>query len=160
MEPSSDNVLVLTDRHGPGKRAVLVATGSAAVVLPVLDLWRGLWPPSIVSPFFAVIVFGAMAVGLVLIVAGVFGDSTDMRLLPDGRAVLERRNLVRRRREVLAAGEITGVTVTEHAWEGQRPTFSLRVTQAHGRPVSSQEVPTRAEAEALADRVRRVAGLA
>ena len=51
-------------------RVFLVICGLLVLGLTLNELWRGLWPPSLFSLFFLIIVVGAFSVGLPMIVAG------------------------------------------------------------------------------------------
>ncbi len=154
-----DAAIVLRDHHGVAERTMLIFAGLAAILLPMIDLWPGLWPPAFLAPFFALIVLAALALGSVFVAAGVLGDSTELRVLPGGAMVLDRRNLLRHRRETLTARDVTGVRVVEHDWETRATTWSVRVTLARGKPVGSQDFDGRAGAEDLAETLRRAIGL-
>ena len=56
-------------------RVVLMVFGLAIVVWPAWDLRQALWPVNVLTPFFAVIVMGAMTVGLGFLAFGVYGES-------------------------------------------------------------------------------------
>ena len=73
-----DSDLPLVRRAFPWPvRVGCVAAGAFAIVMPLWELGRGLWPPSIATPVFAVIVGGAGYVGVQFIRAGLsgWGDS-------------------------------------------------------------------------------------
>nr|WP_298124245.1 hypothetical protein [uncultured Pseudoxanthomonas sp.] len=71
-----DDDLPLVRRGFPWPiRAGCVGAGAFAVVMPLWELGRGLWPLNVATPFFAVIVGGAGYVGLQFIRAGLSGWS-------------------------------------------------------------------------------------
>lgn len=55
-------------------RILFVAFGVFALVMPAWELGRGLWPLSIATPVFAIIIGGAATVGIPMIRAGLASD--------------------------------------------------------------------------------------
>lgn len=55
-------------------RLLFGAFGVFAIVMPVWELGRGLWPLSIATPVFAIIIGGAATVGIAMIRAGLASD--------------------------------------------------------------------------------------
>ena len=55
-------------------RLLFVAFGVFALVMPTWELGRGLWPLSIATPVFAIIIGGAAFVGIAMIRAGLASD--------------------------------------------------------------------------------------
>lgn len=149
--------VVLRNRQSPFKRAVLGTGGAAALILPAADLWDGLVVPSLVAPFFWVIVLGAAAVGAAFLAGAVLGDETELRVA-GGRITLARANLLRKSLDSLAPGDIRAVTIVAHEWESRPETYSVEVRLTRGRPVCSGEIATREAAEALAGRLRAALG--
>ena len=71
-------------------RVVLVVAGLALLVWPAWDLKRALWPINFLTPFFAVIVMGAVSVGLGLLGFGLFGESIHWTYAPQALRVHRR----------------------------------------------------------------------
>lgn len=74
--PTSDDDLPLV-RHGLPLplRVVFAGFGVFAMVMPAWELGRGLWPLSIATPVFAIIIGGAASVGIAMHRAALAGES-------------------------------------------------------------------------------------
>lgn len=89
-------------------RLLFGAFGVFALVMPAWELGRGLWPLSIATPVFAIIIGGAASVGIAMIRAGLASD-TQVWSFPPG-AVLIHHKAWRREWEVrLTAHDIAAV---------------------------------------------------
>ena len=71
-------------------RVMCVAAGAFAVVMPLWELGRGLWPLNIATPFFAIIIGGAGYVGFQFVRAGLSGWG-DVWTYPPGQVLVLRR---------------------------------------------------------------------
>ena len=114
MDPHADVTMPEGDlpmvRHGfPWPlRVAFGMLGVFAVVMPVWELGRGLWPLSIATPVFAIIIGGAASVGIAMIRAGLAFD-TQVWSFPPG-VVLIRHKAWRSERELrLTAHNIAAI---------------------------------------------------
>ena len=71
-------------------RVVLMVAGLALLAWPAWDLKRALWPINFLTPFFAVIVMGAVSVGLGSLGFGLFGEAIHWTYPPRALAVHRR----------------------------------------------------------------------
>jgi hypothetical protein len=147
----------LVHRHSTPKRVVLAVVGLCATIWPLWDLWPAIVPISAVSPVFLVIVLGAAGIGLALLAASLFGDSTVLTIGPEG-VFVERENLLRQRLDRLDPKDIGPITVTAHEWSDGPKRWRVTVQVRGFKPVSSPDVPTAAEAEAIAAGLARALG--
>jgi hypothetical protein len=135
-------------------RVIAIALGLVAVGLPAWELWRGVWPPNIFSPFFLLIILGACAVGVPAIVGGLTGWADRWTIEP-GRIEIERRNPFTTRRLVFAPTDIGAIEVVEHeAMEGDN-TFSVVLATTWGdRYDAPRRLSTRKFADELAEEIK------
>lgn len=70
MATQTDQPLVLSEVWPRAFSAGLVVAGATAAIATVVGLGRGVWPLNVTSPFFAIIIAGAVAVGLVFVLGG------------------------------------------------------------------------------------------
>ena len=94
-------------------RLVLIALGVAVAVLPARDLARALWPPSIMGLLFGVIVIGAALLGLLLVVAGLFGEAQRWSY-PPRTIVIHRRRWRGQSQTRLMARDISAINIKHH----------------------------------------------
>lgn len=71
-------------------RMLFVAFGVFALVMPTWELGRGLWPLSIATPVFAIIIGGAATVGVAMIRAGLASD-TQVWSFPPGAVLIHHK---------------------------------------------------------------------
>lgn len=124
MDPRAERSLLESDlpvvRHGiPWPlRVLFFGFGVFATVMPTWELRRGLWPVSIATPVFAIIIVGAASVGIAMIRAGLASDA-HVWSFPPG-AVLIRQKAWRSERELrLTAHNIAAIEVRRiEAMEG------------------------------------------
>jgi len=57
------------------KRPFFGLAGLFCIVMPTWELYRGVWPLSVASPFFLFIILGAYAVGIPLVYAAIFSPA-------------------------------------------------------------------------------------
>ena len=143
---------VLRDRHHPAKRAGFAVFGLFAIVAPLWDFWPAFRAPSGLSLFFLAILLGAWAVGFALLAGALFGDATELRLR-GGRLTLTRSNAFRTRTEILVPGDVAGIGVTEHDWEGRPKTYSVELVLGSGRKVGSNDYDTRETVDGIVARI-------
>lgn len=158
-----DSDLPLVRRAFPWPvRVGCVAAGAFAIVMPLWELGRGLWPPSIATPVFAVIVGGAGYVGVQFIRAGLSGCGDTWTYAPH-TIVVERRAWGRSTSTRLSTTNVAAVEVRrsqdsdhdEAPWQVvivPRPTFSgLAATAGRGGVFDAGCYGS----QAYAERVRR-----
>lgn len=158
-----DSDLPLVRRAFPWPvRVGCVAAGAFAIVMPLWELGRGLWPPSIATPVFAVIVGGAGYVGVQFIRAGLSGWGDSWTYAPH-TIVVERRAWGRSTSTRLSTTNVAAVEVRrsqdsdhdEAPWQVvivPRPTFSgLAATAGPGGVFDAGCYGS----QAYAERVRR-----
>jgi hypothetical protein len=68
-------------------RLVFAAFGLFAIVMPVWELGRGLWPLSIATPVFGIIIGGAASIGIAMIRAALAGEAQAWRFPVDAVVV-------------------------------------------------------------------------
>lgn len=96
MDPRHDATLLESDlpvvRHGlPWPLRLLFASfGVFALVMPAWELGRGLWPLSIATPVFAIIIGGAAVVGIGLLRMTLAGETQTWRFPPQAVVVQQR----------------------------------------------------------------------
>lgn len=106
-----DTDLPLVRREFPWPvRAGCVAAGAFAVIMPLWELGRGLWPLNIATPVFAVIIGGAGYVGVQFVRAGLSGWG-DVWTYPPGQVWVERREWGRHTTTRLSAANVAAVEV-------------------------------------------------
>ncbi len=139
----------------PWMRVIVIMLGLGVIGLPLWELWRGVWPPNLTSPFFLLIILGACAFGVPAIRGGLVGWSDTWTITP-GRIEIERRNPFTTRRLVFVPADIGAIEVVEHqAMEGEN-TFSVVLVTTWGeRYDTPRRLSTRKFAEELAADIRR-----
>lgn len=136
-------------------RMIIVVIGLAVIGLPAWELWRGVWPPNIFSPFVLLIVLGACTLGLPAIVGGLTGWADTWTVAP-GRIEIERRNPFTTRRLVFLPADVARIETVEHeAMEGDN-TFSVVLTSTSGVCYDSQRrFQTRKFSDEFAGEIQR-----
>lgn len=111
----------------PAVLRVIFAT--AAVVLAgllLMELGPALWPISIVTPFFAVIVFGGLAVLGSLLLVCVIGASETWRIRA-GQVEIEQR-LLATGQTFIVEPERNDCSIVQATWTDSEPTYHIRVS--------------------------------
>ena len=94
-------------------RVAMIALGLIVIGLPISELARTLWPPNILSLLAGMIILGAGVIGMLLVLAGIFGKAQRWRYPP--RTVLVDLSGWRSQRQIrLTAREIAAVKVKQH----------------------------------------------
>jgi hypothetical protein len=138
----------------PWTRVVVIVLGLGVISLPAWELWRGVWPPNLFSPFFLLIILGACTVGVPAILGGLTGWA-DTWTIASGRIEIERRNPFTTRRLVFLPADIGAIEVVEHqAMEGEN-TFGVVLATTWGdRYDTPRRLSTRKFAEELLEEIR------
>ncbi|MCC0029298.1 MAG: hypothetical protein H6891_03105 [Brucellaceae bacterium] len=153
-----DDTAEFTTRFPSALRAVLIALGLAACIWPAVSLWRGLYPPNLLSPFFLVIVVGAIVVGAAFVAGAVFSPETRWRLL-DGRVRLDTRNLFSRRSLEVVAGDVEELAVRTIEWDSRADTWSVSMRLKTGETFETPDYGKRTMAESKRAAIAAALGL-
>ncbi|HLQ20557.1 MAG TPA: hypothetical protein VK146_16415 [Tabrizicola sp.] len=148
----TETTVELGSLYSTGKRVVLGLIGLAVAALPLWDLWPGIASLSLISPVFWVIGLGALAIGMTLIGASIFGPSTLLSVGPDGVS-LRRESPLRRRIDWLQPEALGPILVEVHAWSEGPSNWRVTIGLKGAKPLLSQDFPDRALAEQLAERL-------
>ena len=114
MDPRAEHTLLESDlpvvRHGlPWPlRGLFFGFGVFAMVMPAWELGRGLWPVSIATPVFAIIIVGAASVGIAMIRAGLAFD-TQVWSFPPGVVLIRHKAWRSERKLRLTAHNIASI---------------------------------------------------
>ncbi|MGB8816634.1 MAG: hypothetical protein WCC66_01800 [Rhizobiaceae bacterium] len=147
------------DLPNPGfQRAIFTIAGLFALVICPYELWRGVWPLNITTPFFGFIMLGGMSVGAAFVWAGLGSPSGKLEFRP-GLLEVERQFLFGARRTIVRAADIRSIDVIEDTnMEG--PNDWHAVINVNGmKPLYSRPLSTKQAAERQAAEFRAALGL-
>lgn len=147
MAPSVDNESIEVSLITPlALRIGLGLVGAFLLVVATAELWRGVWPPSIVSPFFGLILFGAWAGGGGLLLASLFGHD-EVWLFEQGQLTI--RKSLRRFRSLnqYRMANIADVSVKAVENDGAPDSYCLMLRLLDGTLLKSPQFGTRDKAE-------------
>lgn len=135
------------------QRIIFFAFGLVPTIMAPYELWRGVWPPNMFSPFFGLLIFAGMSIGLALLQASLFGASAVMEFSPDHLAILERTPWSRRQ-SVYDCEAIADIGIVRNTSSDGPDDWSVEILLHNGRKLGSRPFGTeeRAAQEALAFR--------
>ena len=133
-------------------RVTFVAGGAFCIIAATLSLWRGVWPLNITSPFFAMLIVGACAVGGPVFFAGLTGPSMHWVIEP-GRVVITLVNPFGRREVTIHRDQLVATDIREIDSDSGPNSFAVVLKASDGATYQSRDFGTRAVAEGFRDRI-------
>jgi hypothetical protein len=114
------------------QRAIFTAAGLFALVMAAYELWRGVWPLNVTTPFFGFIMLGGMSIGAASVYAGLFTPAAVLTLSP-GLLAIDRRFLWGQVRQTLRVADIKTIAV-ERREQMEGPDDWYAVIEIKGQP--------------------------
>jgi hypothetical protein len=133
-------------------RVLFTIAGLFVIVVATWELWRGVWPLNITSPFFGLILAGAYSVGGPMTFAGIAAPATTWTVRP-GRIDIALKNPFDTRFRSFGPGAVAGFDYREHEWDSRSNTWSVTMKTASGETFETRDFGSKASAEALRHRI-------
>jgi hypothetical protein len=128
-------------RWGLGAVAVFV------IVVPAWELFRGVWPLNVTSPFFLFIILGALSIGIPLLIGVATGPSVLWTVRPGSIRIIQKRPLKRAQHDTFdAASVVTVETQERESMEGDN-TWVVVMTVRDGRCFETRSFSTKDAAD-------------
>lgn len=150
--------LELVESYPTAIRLLWLAAGLFAIVMPLWEFKPWLWRLTWTMPFFAVIVIGAMLVGLVFVAGAVAGPSRHCRFAA-GRLRIDSRSWLGRSSEILTGADIASTTIVTNVWDSGPDTYAVALVLKNGRRLETPDRATRSAALALEAEIHRLMGI-
>ena len=143
MEPDGKTYIL---PHPMFARVVMIAGGLFALIMCPWELWRGVWPLNLTSPFFGFIMLGGMSVGAAFLYAGLIAPSAKLRFSP-GMIEIGFDYLFGQTRQRVRTDDIEAFEIEErYASEGPNDWYAVIRLKA-GKPITSRPLATKEAAE-------------
>ena len=125
----------------------LAVFGGVIVFVAISDLWRGVWPISIVTPFFGLLFGVALSAGGGLVIGALFGPDETWQIEPGHLTIRQslRGNLARREYQLANFASVR-LDVTD--WDDGPPTYRVAVHLVTGKRLRSPAFGNEAKAMA------------
>ena len=136
-------------------RFILGTMAAFIVLISIWELWRGVWPLNITSPFFGIILFTAIAVGTRLGFASILGPSTSWHVQP-GRIDFTQLAPFGSRITSITPGMVAEITCLEHERDGDPNNWSVTLRTNSGQRYETRRFETRPAAEAMRQRIEAI----
>ena len=146
--------LVLEQRLGIAPRVILGVFGLVPLLAPY-ELHRGLWPITVVTPFFAIIVFGALSVSAAFLYAAIAGPEEHWRIDQSGIRIAQRALAFQREYFIPRDAALSLYVVEDDGTDGA-PIFSIAIDYAgreHKHRVGESEARARALLQSVIERL-------
>jgi hypothetical protein len=152
MEPDGKTYLL---PHLGISRIIFGGAGLFALIIAPYELWRGVWPLNVTSPFFAFIMFGGMSVGAAFVYAGFIAPSAKI-VFQNGIIKLERHFLWGATTQVFCKEDVESITTIRNAQMEGPDDFYAVINVKGAPPLNSRPLATEAAAKELAAEFERV----
>lgn len=154
MEPDGRTYIL---PHPAFARAIMTCAGLFALIIAPYELWRGVWPLNVTSPFFSFIMLGGMSVGAAFIWAGIFAPSAQLRFSP-GLIEVERRHLWGTTGQIIRSEDIESLTVEERDNSDGPNDWYAVIKVKNGKTIGSRPLGAKAAADAQIAEFKRFVG--
>ena len=135
--------------HHTISRIIFTCAGLFALFMPAYELWRGVWPLNITSPFFGFIILGGMTVGAGVTYAGLIAPSGAL-IFGDQTITVERDFLWGKTRQVFRNQDIFSISIRRQD-QSEGPDDWYAVININGAPaLNSRPLASEAAAQKLA----------
>jgi hypothetical protein len=133
-------------------RVFLVIAGAVVMGLTLHELYRGVWPLNITTPFFLAIVLGAFSVGIPMVLAGFTAPSAHWIVGP-GRIEIELSTPFRKRSVAIRPGQVASFELREIETDGGSSTWAVELRAVDGKRYQTRDFGSKATAGAFRDRI-------
>lgn len=152
MEPDGQTYIL---PHPTVARFMMTVFGLFALIISPYELWRGVWPLNIASPFFGFIMLGGMSVGSAVLYAGIVAPSGKMRFSP-GLIEVIRTFLWGSSRTVIRLDDIDQFDVVESdSSDGPNDWYAV-IRLKNSKPLGSRPLATKEAAEKQLEEFKRL----
>ena len=139
-------------------RIMLGGMGLFLLIVPPMELWRGIWPLNLTTPFFGALVFAALSGAWFLLQTALFSPATRLLFRTGVMRVTEVRPYGTRHRAV-PVEEIDAITVELQPDSDGPNTYHVAIKVKGGDVYRSRNFDTVHTAHAHADQFRAALGL-
>jgi hypothetical protein len=144
--------------HPMFARVIMTLAGAFAIVMVIWELWRGVWPLNIASPFFGFIILGGITVGGGFVWAGLVTPNIRLVFRP-GLLQVYWQFLIGLRRSTFRAADIQSIDVIEDTHSDGPNDWHAVIRVRGAKPLLSRPLGTKETAEKLATTFREKLGL-
>jgi hypothetical protein len=145
MEPDGKTYLL---PHLGIARIIFGVAGLFVLFIAPYELWRGVWPLNIFTPFFAFIMFGGMSVGAAFVYAGFIAPSAKL-VFENGAIKLERHFLWGATTQVFRKDDVESITTIRDTQMDGPDDFHAVINVKGVKPLNSRPLSTEAAAKEL-----------
>ena len=138
-----------------GLRVFLIACGLFVLVVSSLELWRGVWPPTLFGLPFSIILFGAFSVGVPMILVGLLAPTLRWTVAPR-RIDIALANPFRGWRVSVGPGGVADLSVVERDGDGGPSTFRVVLRTTEGKRYETREYASREAADKLRSDIEQI----
>lgn len=131
----------------PIVRWFLGAFGAAIAMVATFELWRAVWPISIVTPFFGLILAVALMVSGKLVIGSIFGPDETWRIEP-GRLTIRQSLRGFSGTQQYRSTDIASIKIETTDWDSRPNGYCLAVHLVAGKRLKSPELGTEQKAAA------------
>lgn len=128
------------------QRGMFLVLGLMPIILAPYELWRGIWPLTLLTPFFGLLVFVALSIGGSLIWRAIFGASAVLEFRRNRLTVIERspvgRKFAEYRTSDIASIEVLRIVASEGPDE-----WGVEITLNNSRKLNSRRFGSEARAK-------------
>lgn len=125
IAPSASSEKIEVSTYFPTAiRGLMVMVGAAACVLVVVELGRVLWPPTLLTLFFGLIVFGTMSIGFSFVAGGLFAPNVRWSFSP-GQVRIAAELFGRTEVHTFKKDSFESIAIRENTGDSGEATFQL-----------------------------------
>lgn len=136
-------------------RIFLIACGLFVLGVSSTELWRGVWPVTLFGLPFAIILIGAFAVGIPMILAGLLAPTVRWTVGPQ-RIDIALANPFREWGISVAPGNVAGLEILEGDGDGAPSTYKVELRTVAGKRYETREFQSRETADQLRRDIERI----
>lgn len=122
--------------------------GAAMAALAIHELWRGVWPLSILTPFFGLMLVAVLSGTGGLVIGAIVGPDEVWRI-EQGRLTIRKSLRGVRSIEQYSSANIGGIRLETSEWDSRPASYYLVVNLVTGKKLRSPEFGTEAKARAV-----------
>lgn len=148
----------INDHMHPMQRGFFLLVGLVCLCLPAWDLRHAFLEPGWWTLFFALIVLGAAAIGSVMILGAVAGESAVWNF-DNGVLALHRRSPIGQRTTVVRAKDVQSIDIETVEWDSRANTYRPVLILKSGERLRAPDHGRKEDADCMAKRMAEEFGL-